>query len=274
VIDLHTHTTASDGEYAPAGLVDRAAAAGLTVLAVTDHDTTAGLDEAEATALAHGIRLVPGIEITSVLEGRDVHVLGYFFERASAALQSFLAEQRQERIGRARAMAARLARAGAPIDIEAVLGRAPVSGGRAVGRPQIARALVEAGCVSSMQEAFERFLGEDCCAYVPHTGASPAEAIAVIRDAGGIASLAHPGLLGRDEMIADLAEAGLGALEAMHSDHDPAQEAWYLELAGELGLAVSGGSDYHGEGFRRARRLGGIALPPEHFELLCERVLP
>jgi predicted metal-dependent phosphoesterase TrpH len=272
VIDLHLHTTASDGRCTPRQLVERIRAAGITIFSVTDHDTVAGLAEAAAEAERLELEFVPGIEVTAVAEGKDVHVLGYFIDPAGAGLAAFLVRQRQARIDRARHIAERLAGLGAPIDVEALIGAAVVAGGRAIARPQLAQALVAAGHAASISDAFDRYLANDRPAYLPHTGGSPAEAVDAIHRAGGIASLAHPGIAKRDYIIEPLAEAGLNAIEAYHSDHDPAATEHYRSLAQMLNIAVSGGSDYHGEGMRRAELLGHVGLPAEAFERLKSSV--
>jgi predicted metal-dependent phosphoesterase TrpH len=272
VIDLHLHTTASDGRSTPRQLVERLQGAGITIFAVTDHDTVAGVAEAAAAAARAGLEFVPGIEVTSVAEGKDVHMLGYFVDAGDAGLAAFLLGQRQERVDRARQIAARLAALGAPIDVEALIAQAAVAGGRAIARPQLAQAVVNAGHASSIADAFDRYLANDRPAYLPHTGGSPAHAVDVIHQAGGLASLAHPGILQRDHLIEPLIAAGLDAIEVYHSDHDPAATARYLSLADQLGLAVTGGSDYHGEGMRRAELLGHVGLPPAAFDRFKARV--
>lgn len=270
MIDLHLHTTASDGRSTPRMLVERAREAGLTVIAVTDHDTVAAVDETTRLAAAHGMSVVAGIEITSVLDGRDVHVLGYYVDPASAELQQLLADARQERLERARDIADLLDRAGAPIDIAPLLEAAAASGG-SVARPQIAAALVSTGHARSVADAFDRLLGEGCAAYLPHRGRSPAAVVEEIVRAGGIASFAHPGTLGRDDIVGALVDAGLGAIEAYHSAHDGLQQAHYVDVARRFGLAVTGGSDYHGEGVRRAEFLGVVTLPRDEFEQFQSR---
>jgi len=263
VIDLHTHTTASDGSLAPAALIEAAAAAGLRVLSMTDHDTTAGF-EAVTDAAAHaGVELVPGIEISAVTDGRDVHVLGYFIDPSSASLRAFLERQRSDRIRRVEEMARRLASLGCPINVDAVLAAAR---GRSVGRPQIAAALVDAGYVQTPDEAFERFLEYGGPAYVPRHGTSPDLVVAIVHAAGGLASLAHPGVTKRDGGIQALAAAGLDALEARHSDHDAATERRYRDLARSCGLLVTGGSDFHGDAGHRAARLGLVSMPDEDYD--------
>jgi predicted metal-dependent phosphoesterase TrpH len=264
LIDLHLHTTASDGRCTPEELVARAASAGLTVLSVTDHDTTAALPIVSVLAVARGLEFVPGIEITAVSGESDVHVLGYFIDHHSVALNRFLQGQRADRVRRTRAIAARLAELGKPIDIERIVDEA-CGADRPVGRPHIAAALVRAGHTGTVREAFDTLIGEGLPAYVPRQGATPSEVVATIARAGGVASLAHPGLLGHDELIPDLARGGLHALEAYHSDHSPDTTAKYLSLAAALRLAVSGGSDYHGPESHHAAGLGEVALPKEHY---------
>lgn len=271
MIDLHTHTTASDGRCSPEDLVRRAHEVGIRTLGVTDHDTMAGIPRAEAAAAAVGLTLVPGIELTTVYDGRDVHVLGYFLDASSDGLQRFLEAMIAERLERARDIADRLAAAGAPIDVEALVADGGNGGSpRSLGRPQLAQALVQAGHVASISEGFERFLSEGRPAYLPHRGFPPAEAVRVIHAAGGLASLAHPGTVGRDELIPELADAGIEAVEVHHSAHDADARAKYQALAERHGLAVTGGSDYHGEGVRRAEFFGVVDLPDAEFERLRE----
>jgi 3',5'-nucleoside bisphosphate phosphatase len=274
VIDLHLHTNASDGLLSPEALVARVADAGVTVMAVTDHDTVAGLDRAQAAAGARGIRLIAGIEITAVEGGRDVHVLGYFIDRAHRPLAEFLDAQRADRRRRVRAMAARLASLGLPIDLDDVMAR---HAGHAVGRPALAKALVRGGHVATIAEAFDRYLGTGGAAFVPRLGAPVAGVVNVIREAGGLASIAHPGLL-RDPSLLDRlltgGSAAPDAIEVFHSDHDPAVTAGLLALADSRGLLVTGGSDFHGDTAGRAVGLGRIALPADRFERLAARARP
>lgn len=245
-IDLHLHTTASDGRLTPSALVALAAGASVGVMSVTDHDTVAGLGEARAASAAHDVRLIDGIEITAVEHGRDVHVLGYFFDPANNELNRFLEQQRTARVERVREIAARLQSLGYPIDVEALLATVAPASGRSVGRPLVADALVAAGHARDRRDAFDRLLGQDRPAFVARCGPDVAQVVATIAAAGGIASLAHPGLLGTDDRIPAYAAAGLSALEARHRDHTPDDEARYRELAARLNLAISGGSDFHG----------------------------
>jgi 3',5'-nucleoside bisphosphate phosphatase len=271
VIDLHMHTTASDGRSTPEDLVNQAYEAGIRTMAVTDHDTMAGVARAAAAAAERGMTFVPGIEITSVHGGKDVHVLAYFLPELTEALRDLLAEQRRNRLDRARLIAEKLAAVGAPIDMDALLQAGAALGGKSLARPQIAQALIAAGHASSVADAFERYLSEDGPAYVPHCGASPAEVVELIGQAGGVSSLAHPGYTKKDEIIPDLVAAGLTAIEAYHSSHDAEMVQRYLGAARTYGLAVSGGSDFHGVGTRRAEFFGVVNLPVDDFERLRER---
>jgi 3',5'-nucleoside bisphosphate phosphatase len=247
LIDLHLHTTASDGRCSPLELVEQAAVAGLTVMAATDHDTTASVDEVRALAAERGIEAIAGIEITAVEDERDIHVLGYFLNPSDPALMAFLAGQRRTRVERVRSIAARLVDLGMPVDLSAALAAADQQSGRAIGRPQVARAMVHAGHVSSTREAFDVWLGRDQPAFVPRSGPSPETVIATIHHAGGLASLAHPGRTAIDLRIPALRAAGLDALEVYHSDHAAAASDRYRRLADDLGLLMTGGSDYHGD---------------------------
>ena len=264
MIDLHLHTTASDGAFSPSELVRRARAAHLSIIAITDHDTTAGSCAARDGAREAGLELIPAIEISSVDEGRDIHMLGYFIDAESADLAGFLDAQRVERVRRITAMGDRLSSLGCPVDVSPILDT--VRCGRSVGRPQIADALVRGGFAASRDEAFTKYLEFGAPAFVPRSGASPADVIRVVHDAGGIVSMAHPGLTRRDDLIPALAAVGLDALEVRHSEHDEATEARYRALASSLGLAVTAGSDYHGDTGRRASALGNVVMPSADFE--------
>lgn len=271
MIDLHMHTTASDGRSTPEELVAQAFDKGIRVMSVTDHDTMAGVARAATAAAQRGMTFVPGIEITSVHGGKDVHILAYFLPDLTEALRALLAEQRRNRTVRAQAIAERLARAGAPIDVGALMEAGTALGGKSLARPQIAQALIAAGHVSSVPEAFARFLAEDGPAYVPHRGASPVQVVDLILRAGGVASLAHPGYTKKDELIPELVAAGLTGIEVFHSSHDGSMVDRYLGLARTHGLAITGGSDFHGYGARRAEFFGVTSLPPEEFVELQRR---
>jgi len=268
VIDLHSHTTASDGRCTPAELVALASAAGVTVLAVTDHDTVAGGDAAAEACAASGIEFVSGIEITAVRDGMDVHVLGYFVDRRSAELHTFLAEQRRRRLDRVRQIVERLATHGIHLDADAIVKPGLDDGGKAAGRPWIARALVAGRYVSSVNQAFETWLARGRPAFIPRLAAAPAEVFERIHASGGIASLAHPGLVKRDDWIPEFVASGLDALEVYHTNHDATATARYRSEAMRLGLAVTGGSDFHGDESHGAAHPGSVSLPREEFECL------
>jgi 3',5'-nucleoside bisphosphate phosphatase len=268
MIDLHLHTTASDGTDSPAELVRACREAGITTMAVTDHDTTAALPACAKEAERAGIGFVPGIEITAAWRGSDIHVLGYFFDPEAPALMAFLDAQIADRIRRARAVGDRLASLGVPIDMEALIAR---NQGRPVLRPHFAEAMVEAGHVEHDWDAFDRYIGEGKPAYVARQGATPAEVVAIIRQAGGLSSMAHPGVTAQDALIPDLASAGLNALEVYHTDHSADDAARYLALARQLGLAVTGGSDFHGFRSAHSNGFGTVQLPAGDFAELGRR---
>jgi predicted metal-dependent phosphoesterase TrpH len=260
VIDLHLHTTASDGVLEPADLVQRAAGAGLTTIAVTDHDTVGGIAAARDAGVGCGVRVIPGIEITAVEDGGDLHILGYFIDPFSASLDAFLATQRADRIRRVRDIGDRLRDLGYLLDLQPLLAAASQSS-RSIGRPAIADALVAAGHCTDRHDAFARLLGRGGPAFVPRAGTSPVAVVEIIHAADGLASLAHPGISADDGVIVQLAANGLDAIEVWHSDHSPAQRQHYSGLADRLNVAKTGGSDYHGDGVHRACRLGGVVLP-------------
>ena len=236
-------------------------------MAATDHDTTASVEDVRERAAVRGIEAIPGIEITAVEDGRDIHVLGYFLGTTDSSFREFLAGQRRTRVDRVHAIAARLADLGMPVDLSEALAAAGQQSARAIGRPQIAHAMVAAGHVANTREAFDRWLGRDQPAFVPRSGPSPEIVIERIHRTGGLASLAHPGRTQIDPRIPALRDAGLDALEAYHSDHDAAAAARYHRMADELGLLVTGGSDYHGDPVHGVS-IGSSTLPPESWQRL------
>ena len=252
--------------------MERAFSWGVTILSVTDHDTVAGLGEARDACACLGVRLITGIEITAVERERDVHMLGYFFDETDAGLAAFLQDQRADRVRRVAQIGDRLRDLGIDVDVGPLVVSAAARPGRSIGRPQIADALVASGVVRDRREAFDTLLGDERPAFVPRQGSTPAGVIAAVRAAGGIVSLAHPGLLGMDDLIPSLAAQGLSALEVRHSDHDAPTEQHYRDLAARYGLAVSGGSDFHGEGLGRTATIGTLGLTLAEFELLEARV--
>lgn len=256
-IELHAHTSASDGQHTPAELVGMARALALDVLAITDHDTTAGLEPARAAAAGH-LAIFAGIELSAEDASGDVHILGYGFDAGDKNLQAALAEFRARREARAREIVERLAALGAPVAWNEVSALAH----GAVGRPHIARALVAAGYVESVREAFDRWLHNGGPAYVARHRLTPEEAITLIHKAGGAAVLAHPGLLPDwRSMITRLLPAGLDGVEVAHPKNDEAVRLDLRGLAARFGLIMTGGSDFHGRLINDAQ-LGSVAPPP------------
>jgi predicted metal-dependent phosphoesterase TrpH len=264
--DLHTHSTASDGTVDPAGVVAAAAAAGLAAVAVTDHDTLAGLPAAAAAARRLGIELVPGTELSCrTTDGISLHLLGYWPDPSDADLLTELALNRDDRVPRIRAMVRRLAADGYQVSFEELLEQTGAAGAT-LGRPHLARLLVAHGYATSLDDAFDRLLGPRSAYYVAHHGTDPVAAVRLVRAAGGVAVFAHPFAAARgpvvgDEVVAAMAEAGLSGLEVDHPDHDPAQRAHAARLATELGLLPLGSSDFHGA--NRPQPLGAATTPEE-----------
>ncbi|ULL17423.1 PHP domain-containing protein [Paenibacillus sp. H1-7] len=247
--DLHSHTLASDGTQPPTDNVRLAAAVGLGAIAITDHDTVAGIREALEAGLQYGITVVPGVEISTVVKGMDVHVLGYYIDHTDETLLNRLAELRQVRDRRNDMILEQLNKLGIEISMDDVLEslKAAKKNDETIGRPHIADALVRKGYVADMAEAFDRYLGKDGAAYINPPRIEPATAVQWIIEAGGAPVLAHPGLYGMDELIGELADQGLAGLEVYHSDHTPEQEEGYQRLAEQYNLIVTAGSDFHGE---------------------------
>jgi predicted metal-dependent phosphoesterase TrpH len=267
-IDLHTHTTASDGLLDAPALVAAAAAAGVGLLAVADHDSTGAVDEAMAAGRRLGVEVWPAVELSCDVDAGEVHILGYFVDHHLDWLKVLLGRLREGRALRAARMVARLADLGAPIDFSRV---ESFAAGGAIGRPHVARALVEAGWVKDPAEAFDRFIGRGGPAYVERVKVTPAEAVAVIRAAGGLAVFAHPGWAGRDEWITDLVPAGLDGIEVYYPDHAHETIQHYLALAREHGLLVTGGTDFHGGALATRVPVGSQYVPEEIIPPLRER---
>ncbi|WP_048602666.1 PHP domain-containing protein [Rubeoparvulum massiliense] len=243
--DLHTHSTASDGVLSPSEVVKRAGANGLSGIALTDHDTVAGLSEAEQTGIEIGVEVVKGIEISTLDDGKDIHVLGYEMDIHNQDFLKKCEELQHVRDRRNEMMIARLQELGISITLEEVVAQKGSSSN--IGRPHMAQLLIEKGIVSSMPQAFKEYLGVGGKAYVTPPRIRPEEAIQMIHAAGGVAVLAHPGLYGKPELIPRLVEAGLDGIEIWHSDHNRSTETEYLQLAEEYGLLTTAGSDFHGE---------------------------
>lgn len=267
IVDLHLHTLASDGRLSPAELVRLAASQGIQTMAVTDHDTTDGLEEAfNASDKFPGLRVVPGIELSADVPGDEVHVLGYFFDPDNAELQAELHRFRRGRVDRAKEMVEKLAQLGIHVEWERVK---HFAGDGAVGRPHIAMALVEAGYCKEPKDAFPEYLGRNGLAYVERAKLTPAQAVGIIRRAGGAAVLAHPAYMNDMEAgIADLAGIGLAGIEVHYAKYRDDTIRQLDRLARQYDLIPCGGSDYHGMGNSDECLPGGNGPPMDSVERL------
>lgn len=268
-IDLHSHSLASDGELDAAEVAARARAGGLRVWALSDHDTVAALPAAAAAAERHGMRFVPGIELSAFLDAREIHVLGHFVDPAHPALRRFedvLAEHRRERMEQ---IVRKLEALNVRIRVEDI---ERWTGGKTIGRPHVARAILEAGFVGTIKEAFDRFLAEGKPAFVPRFRLEVAEAVALVRGSGGTATIAHPGVSRLDARAIERVRAsGVDGLEVHHADQDPGMRERLLRLADKLDMVPTAGSDYHGETVSPDRRFGDVTMPEEDLARLEAR---
>ena len=266
MIDLHSHTTASDGQYPPHEQVALAAKAGVTVLAVTDHDTVAGLPACATAAAAKNMRLVPGIEISCIHHRREVHILGHFIDPENAGLTAYALQLVEERTKRMEVMVQKLVAQGVPVTMAQV--RA-LAGDATLTRPHLARVLVELRVCSSTKEAFDRFLGDGRSAWVQRFELPVEAAIGLIHGAGGTATIAHPGSSRVNRLeVETMAKAGLDGLEAIHRDHPPSQRELFHKWAKELNLCCTAGSDFHGEKVAPDRHFGSVGMDPAEFKAL------
>ena len=269
MIDLHTHTTCSDGTDTPTELVNKALASGISVLAITDHDSISGWQEATA-ALRPGLSLVPGAEIScQTADGVSVHVLGLLFDPNYQELMNTLEKTRDNRIGRMEKIISRINEAGIDISMSDVLEQ--LSEGATLGRPHLADALVKKGVVSSRDEAFTKMLHNNSRYYVSHYSPSPELAIELIKQAGGVAVIAHPmashrGRVISKETFGSIIDAGLDGIEIDHRDHNPDEKKELINLAKSFDLVMTGASDYHGNG--KLNILGEYTTNPEQWEKL------
>ena len=274
MIDLHSHTNESDGSYSPAQLIEAALATGVRVLGITDHDTFAGYDRALAPARECGIELICGIELSTKLHGHSVHLLGYFFGRDGlGAFRDWVLEMQASRRERNVRLAARLRELGFDITVE----EAERRGRGMTGRPHFAQLMVEKGYVANLRQAFDQYLDESAKGYVYREEPGFSDGVGKIRNAGGIASLAHPARVSGDvpTLLPELCAAGLQAIEAYHSDHGEEETELYLGLADRYGLMVTGGSDFHGE-VKPEVKLGtgcngNLRIPPDLVDRLRSR---
>ena len=263
--DFHLHSTASDGVHTPTWVMETAAAKGVRILSLTDHDSTEGFAEAKQAADRLGLRLIPGIELSTDLGKADVHLLGFGVNIASRPLQEFLSWQREGRIGRTRKIVEILRANGMPVEVDRVMA---IAGEATVGRPHVARALVEGGFVASVQEAFDLWLGNGKAADVDREKLEPADAIKIIHENGGVVFVAHAIYIGEDypAAVTQLAGWGLDGIETYYKQYDAETVEKHRALAAALGLATSGGSDYHGLGNPDDRAIGDIPFPDEEVD--------
>ncbi len=269
MIDLHSHSAASDGEFPPAELLRRAASLRIRTLALTDHDTVAGLDEAEAAGRALGIEVIPGIEFSAFVEGHETHLLGHFVDRHDPALEGFGEHLRQERERRMHRMLERLEALGMPCAFEDVV---RASGGKNLGRPHLGLVMIQKGYVRTVREAFDLWLGKGCPAHVERYKLTSQEAIDLVRGAGGTTTVAHAHASGlSDDELRLLKRQGICGLEVTHPDHGEASREHLRRLAAELDLVPTAGSDYHGTKVAPGRALGTADMPREDLERLRAR---
>jgi len=263
--DLHLHTHHSDGTFPPQEVVRRAKSLGLTTISVTDHDTVAALPAARAAA-GKELEILAGVELTAISHGRELHILGYGFREEDPALRGYLEQAQSRRRGRIQLMIDQLKERGIEVtlqEVERVAGE-----GNSVGRPHLAEVMVKKRAVHSLNEAFDRYIGDHAPCFVKQAVLTAAGAARLIREAGGVAVLAHPHRMVEDHWIPDLAAAGIEGIEVYHSDHDPSVTEHYRRIAQEQGLLMTGGSDCHG--FRRAQGplIGTVKVPDSCLENL------
>lgn len=265
--DLHVHTTASDGRLTPTELVALAMERGLEVISVTDHDSVGGVDEALAAAGKGGrMTVIPGVEINTDLATGELHVLGYFIDYLNGDLVAALARIRESRVGRAQKMLGKLQELGLPVEWQRVQ---DLARGESICRPHIAQAMLEKGYVSDEKEAFERYIGRNGPAYVGREKVGPADAVRIVKDAGGIPVLAHPAdIVSVDKIIVELKAAGLAGIEAYYGQYDSKTVRRIVKMASRHGLLTTGGTDYHHFQDEREVPLGAVDIPLNSIEKL------
>ncbi|HOM71759.1 MAG TPA: PHP domain-containing protein [Armatimonadota bacterium] len=255
--DLHIHTVASDGLLSPTQVVEEAKRLGLSAIAITDHDTVSGIDEAITAGKRLGVRVVPAVEINTDYGTHEVHILGYFIDWHSEKLAGQLQQLRKARLDRGRKMVEKLQALGIQVKLERVL---EIASHGSIGRPHLAQAVCEIGAAENMSDAFNKFLVRGAPAYVERTKLTPFVAVTIIADAGGVAGLAHPGQVGHDDLIINLVKVGLGAIEVYYGDQDPAITKHYRNTARKFGLIATGGSDAHGRSPDGGSGIGNVTV--------------
>lgn len=263
-VDLHIHTTCSDGVYSPQEIVVRAKKAGLDIISITDHDNLAGVTTAVEYGRQMGVEVIPGVEISTDIEDKEVHLLGYFIDVKHEEFQEYLSFFRQERLNRAVRIVKKLNNLGIGLSIEHVLKIAKSS---AVGRPHIAQALIEAGYVGNFYEAFDKYIGNNCPAFERKIHVSPQSALKLISDAGGLSFIAHPGYI-NEKILMSLIKAGIDGIEVIHPSHNQNQVKFYRGIVNEYCLLASGGSDFHGGKREDDNNLGHYHVSVSHVEAM------
>ncbi|MBI5700950.1 PHP domain-containing protein [Candidatus Saganbacteria bacterium] len=267
--DLHIHSNLSDGTNSPEEVVDLAKIAGLTKIALTDHDTVMGIKRAQKAGIGIGVDVIPGIEFTTEANNTEVHILGYFFDPKNTKLLEILEKIQAGRVDRIHKIVKKLNELGVSITADDVF---RFSNKGAPGRPHVARAMIEKGYVSSFKEAFNKYIDFRGPAYVSHYKLSPEEAIKLIRQINGAPVFAHPAVSNCDNYIPDLISAGLLGLEAFYSGHNSSQTEKYKNIAHKYNLVMTGGTDFHGDNSGREIKLGDISIPDDMVDKLKEAI--
>jgi len=269
-VDLHNHTNFSDGVLSPFQLVKAAKEKGIAALGITDHDTMEGIAPAEAAGQKYNLEIIPGIELSTSSWGKEFHLLGYFCDPSAQQLKNILDTMASDRQKRMKKMIARLENLGLAIDIREVLSQTK---GRAPGRPHLASVLHQKGYCRTPAEAFQRYIGNGCPAFVERFKLDLFKAINSLHAAGGIPVLAHPGIYNGDRFISSMVKGGLKGIEVYHPDHSPKDEIRYRQLAQKYNLLITGGSDYHGGGIGTAPAVGTVTIGYHYLEKLKRMVL-
>lgn len=265
--DLHIHSSASDGSYTPEQIVDMAKSLGIRTISIADHDSVEGVERALNYGLRENVKVIPAVELSSESEVGDFHFIGYFIDHKNISLQRHLVELREKRLVRAEKIVGKLTDFSIDLDFDQILAD---SQGGSVGRVHLARELIRKGYAQSTGDAFARYLSKESRFYVPKFISEPEEVISILIRANSVPVLAHPGLLRSDGKIRFLAEKGMRGIEVYHPKHDPWLTSRYAQIAEELGLVKTGGSDFHGLGSRDNEKLGSVLIPDQLVEELCK----
>jgi predicted metal-dependent phosphoesterase TrpH len=268
-VDLHLHTTYSDGAHTAEEVVALARRAGLSALSITDHDNVGAIDDALTAGRRWGVGIIPGVELSTTVDEQDIHILGYFVDHHHPTLQEFLALFRAERLKRAERIVEKLRRIQVPLDLESVLRQA---GTGSVGRPHIANALLQTGHTDTYHEAFAKYIGDGKPAFEKKYRISPREAFEVIAEAGGLSFIAHPGNTVPEHVLLELIHEGVDGIEAIHPSHSPDRVHYYQSIANEYFLLVSGGSDFHGGNRNDRDAIGRFVVTDEHIAAMHRRL--